>query len=164
MFTINLKSTGFCPVKYSVVVCCLWGCVFSLCTLIMLMALHNMGFKDSGSLTGAGFSRSGEPMDGLCGNPQSRQQPQGAASLWQGQWVFFSLVQFVKGPRKAIFVCKRTLKINPIMKVLCITWPLNLIKCHCHESKYVYEGRNACRSGRISSACFNLEIRTRSVT
>ena len=21
------------------------------------------------------------------------------------------------------------------MKVLCITWPLNLIKCHCHESK-----------------------------
>ena len=50
------------------------------------------------------------------------------------------------------------------MTVLCITWPLNLIKCHCHESKYVYEGRNACRSGRISSVCFNLERRARSVT
>ena len=67
----------------------------------------------------------------------------------------------IKGPRKAVFWCKGTLKINPIMKVLCISWPLNLIKCHYHESKYVYEGRNACRSGWISSACFNLEIRMR---
>ena len=57
--------------------------------------------------------------------------------------------QNFKGPRKAVFVCKGTLKIDPIMKVLCITWPLNPIKCHCHESKYAYEGRNACRSGRI---------------
>ena len=30
--------------------------------------------------------------------------------------------------------------------------------------KYVYEGRNACRPCQISSACFNLEIHTRSVT
>ena len=92
----QFKINWFLSSQISVVVCCLWQCVFSLCTLIMLMALHNMWFKDSGSLTGAGFSGSGEPMDGLCGNPQSRQQPQGTASLWQGQWVFFSLVQFVK--------------------------------------------------------------------
>ena len=70
----------------------------------------------------------------------------------------------LKGPRKAVLVCNGTLKIDPIMKVLCITWTLNLIKCHCHESKYVYERRNACRSGRISYARFNLEIRARSVT
>ena len=35
------------------------------------------------------------------------------------------------------------------MKVLCVTWPVNLIKCHYHQSKYVYGGRNACRPGRI---------------
>ena len=75
-----------------------------------------------------------------------------------------TITKLIKGPRKAAFVCKRTLKIDPIMKVLCLTWPLNLIKCHCHESKYVYEGRNPCRSGQISSACCNLEIRTRSMT
>ena len=68
-----------------------------------------------------------------------------------------------KGPRKAGFWCKRTLKINPIMKVLCMTWPLNLIKCHYRESKYVYQGRNACQSGQILSACFNLGIHARSV-
>jgi len=45
----------------------------------------------------------------------------------------------IKGPRKAVFVCKGTLKIDSSMKVLCVTWPLNLIKCHCYESKYVYE-------------------------
>ena len=72
--------------------------------------------------------------------------------------------QLLKGPIKAVFVRKGTLKIDPIMKVQCISWPLNLIKCLCHESKYVYEGRNACRSGRILSACFNLEIRARPVT
>ena len=58
----------------------------------------------------------------------------------------------VRGPRKAVvvvFLCKGTLKIDPIMKVLCVTWPVNLIKCHYHQSKYVYGGRNACRPGRI---------------
>ena len=44
-----------------------------------------------------------------------------------------------KGPRKAFLVCKGTLKIDPVMKVLCITWPLNLIKCHCHESMFTQE-------------------------
>ena len=41
-------------------------------------------------------------------------------------------------------------------------WPKILIKCHCHQRKYVYEGRNACRLCWISSG-FNLEIRARSV-
>ena len=74
-----------------------------------------------------------------------------------------TITKLTKGPKKAAFVCKRTLKINPVMKVLCLTWPLNLIKCHCHKSKYVYEGRNPCWLGQISCACFNLKICARSM-
>ena len=32
----------------------------------------------------------------------------------------------MKGPRKAVFVCNGTLKIDPIMKVLCITKKINM--------------------------------------
>ena len=44
------------------------------------------------------------------------------SSLWYHKELNHILT--LKGPRKAVFVCKGTLKIDPIMKVLCITWPL----------------------------------------